>query len=108
MGPGSRFASFTCRLQPNRGNTIFQRLRLSFGMRDYDQGSPPVTVNVYLDGVRAESRTVSPGQAESVSLDVTSTSNVSLEAVCSAGRYCERVHFWEAELEYPRLPPQKK
>ncbi len=108
LGPGTRFASFTCRLQPNRANTIFQRLRLSFGMRDYDQGSPAATVNVYLDGVRAESRTVSPGRAESVTLDVTSTSNVSLEAVCSGGRYCERVYFWEAELEYPRVPPERR
>lgn len=108
MGPGNRSASFTCRLQPNRANVIFQRLQLSFGMRDYDQGSPSATVNVYLDGVRAESRTVFPGRAESVSLDVTSTSNVSLETVCSSqGPSCARVHFWEAELEYPRLPPRK-
>lgn len=105
MGPGNRFASMTCKLQPNDANVIFQSLRLEFGMRDNDAGSPPVNVNIYLDGRRVETRTVSPGQREVVALDVTPTSNVAIEAICSnQTKYCDRVYFWEANLEYPPLP----
>ena len=105
MGPGNRAASMTCRLQPNDGGVIFQRLKLSFGMRDNDKGSPPVNVNVYLDGQRAEARTVSPGQQEVVTLDITPTSNVAIETVCSnQSKYCDRVYFWDAELEYSPIP----
>ncbi len=108
MGPGNRFAALTCGLQPNRANVIFQRLKLSFGMRDNDQGSPSATVNVYIDGVQAQSKTVTPGgKPASISQDVTSTSNVALEVVCSSkSNYCDRVYFWEAELEYPPLVRQ--
>lgn len=107
MGPGNRFAAMTCKLQPNQAGVIFQKLKLSFGMRDNDQGSPAATVNVYLDSVKAESRTVSPGKPATVTLDVTSTNNVSLEVVCaSQSRYCDRVYFWDADLSYPPLPIQ--
>jgi hypothetical protein len=100
LGPGDRFAAaITCRIQPNRAGVIFQTLNLSFGMRDNDQGSPSTTVNVYLDGVRAESRTVSPGNLAAVTLDVTNTKNVTLEATCSS-RYCDRVYIWDAALGY--------
>jgi hypothetical protein len=106
MGPGNRSAALTCKLQPNSANVIFQRMNLSFGMRDNDQGSPPVNVNVYLDGQRAETRTVAPGQPASITLDVTPTSNVAIEAICSSqSQYCDRVYFWDAELKYP--PSQK-
>jgi hypothetical protein len=105
MGPGNRSASMTCKLQPNDAGVIFQRLRLSFGMRDNDRGSPPVNVNVYLDGQRVEGRSVAPGQGEVVTLDVTPTSNVAIETICSNQyKYCDRVYFWEAELEYPPIP----
>lgn len=105
MGPGNRSASMTCKLQPNGAGVIFQRLNLSFGMRDNDKSSPSVEVNVYKDGQKAETRTVAPGRQASVSLDVTPTSNVAIEAVCSSSsRYCDRVYFWEANLTYPPIP----
>ncbi|HBB35797.1 MAG TPA: hypothetical protein DC064_29465 [Cyanobacteria bacterium UBA9273] len=101
MGPGDSTASLTCRLQPNDANAIFQRLDLEFGMRDNDQRSPNVAVNVYLDGVQAASVPVSPGKPEMVSLDVTSTQNVTLEAACSSKfQYCDRVYFWKAALVF--------
>jgi len=104
MGPGDRSASMTCKLQPNPAEVIFQTLQLDFGMRDNDRNSPATVVNVYLDGVKAETRTVSPGQQASVSLDVTSTTNVSIETICTnQSRYCERVYFWNASLGYPPL-----
>ena len=110
MGPGDRFAAMTCKLQPNQAGVIFQNLQLSFGMRDNDQGSPAATVNLYIDGVKAQSQIVSPGKPASMLQDVTSTSNVSLEVVCSnpspnRSRYCDRVYFWDANLEYVPLPP---
>lgn len=107
MGPGNSSAAMTCKLQPNEPGVIFQKLRLGFGMRDNDEGSPAATVNVYLDGVKAQtvSRTVSPAKAAMVSLDVTTVNNVSIEVVCTnQSRYCDRVYFWQAELEYPPLP----
>lgn len=107
MGAGDRYAALTCRLQPNKGGVIFQRLRLSYGMRDNDVGSPGATVNIYVDGrkVSALSRSILPGQKESLALDVSNAKNVSLEVVCSNQlRYCDRVYFWEADLEYAPLP----
>jgi hypothetical protein len=109
MGPGNNFAAMTCRLQPNEAGVIFQRLRLSFGMRDNDRGSPNVDVTVYKDGRPEQSVSVFPGQPASVTLDVSPTQNVALEAICSGRpQYCARVYFWEAELEYPPLPPQER
>ncbi|MEQ8386980.1 MAG: hypothetical protein RH949_31950 [Coleofasciculus sp. A1-SPW-01] len=102
MGSGDTRASLTCRLQPNEEDVNFQTLQLAFGMRDNDQGSPSVLVNVYIDGVEAESRTVVPGgEPAVVSLDVSNTQNVSLEARCNSSsrfQYCDRVYFWEASL----------
>lgn len=105
MGPGNAFAAITCRLQPNEPGVVFQTLRLAFGMRDNDQGSPAATVNIYLDQASTPSYTVSPGRAATVTLDVSRTSNVSIEVRCtSASQYCDRVYFWDAYLDYPPLP----
>lgn len=110
MGPGNSNAAMTCRLRPNQAQVNFQKLKLSFGMRDNDASSPSATFNVYIDGqkVASESRTVSPGKPETVVLDVTNPSNVSLEVVCSnSSRYCDRVYFWDAAVEYAPLTPTK-
>lgn len=108
MGPGDRSASMTCQLQPNNGGVTFQTLQLKFGMRDNDQGSPAATVNVYLDGNKVESRSVSPGQAASVLREnVSSANNLSIEVVCSNNsRLCSRVYFWEASLGYSPVSPR--
>jgi len=109
MGPGNKSAAMTCRLQPNEAGVIFQTLRLSFGMRDNDRGSPNVNVTVYKDGNPEPSVSVLPGQPASVTLDVTPTQNISIEAICTnPSQYCDRVYFWEAELEYPPLPRQER
>lgn len=109
MGPGNKSAAMTCRLQPNEAGVIFQRLRLSFGMRDNDRGSPDVNVTVYKDGNPETSVSVFPGQPASLTLDVTPTQNISIEASCTnQSQYCDRVYFWEAELEYPPLPPKER
>ena len=109
MGPGDRSASMTCRLQPNEAGVIFQNLKLSFGMRDNDLRSPGATVNLYIDGVQTQSQSVTPGgRAGSMLQDVTNARNVAIEVICSnQSQYCDRVYFWEAELEYPPLPPQQ-
>ena len=111
MGPGNRAAAMTCRLRPNAAGVNFQRLKLGFGMRDNDAGSPSAVFNVYIDGnkVEALSRTVSPGKAQLVELDVTNPSNVSLEVRCSnQSQYCDRVYFWDANVEYVLPLPTKK
>lgn len=111
MGPGNRSAAMTCKLRPNAAGVSFQKLKLGFGMRDNDADSPNAVFNVYIDGnkVEALSRTVSPGKAESVVLDVTNPSNVSLEVRCSSqSQYCDRVYFWNANVEYAVPLPAKK
>lgn len=101
MGPGNRAAALTCQLQPNEGGVFFQNLQLDFGMRDNYQDSPGAEVNVYLDGVKSGSATVTPGQAASISLDVASAKNVTVETVCfNQSRYCDRVYFWNASGSY--------
>lgn len=102
LGAGSRSASLTCRIKPDsRKQAIFQTLNLGFGMRDNDSRSPSAEVRVYLDGRPAEARTVSTSMQNTLSLDVSNVSNVSIEAVCTSGRYCDRVYFYEASLLRP-------
>lgn len=110
MGPGNRYAAMTCKLRPNAG-VNFQKLKLGFGMRDNDADSPSAIFNVYIDGNKVESlsRTVVPGKAQSIVLDVTGPSNVSLEVRCSnQSQYCDRLYFWDANLEYVVPLPLKK
>lgn len=105
LGPGNRSASITCRITPNATQTDFQNLQLDFGMRDNDT-SPPVTVNVYLDGKPVASRTVAPTRRETLLLNISDVRNVSIETVCSSqSEYCERVYFLNASLEPKPLPP---
>lgn len=106
IGSGSRSASMTCRIRRSDDLPLFQTLNLGFGMRDNDTSSPPVIVNVYLDGQQVESRTVAPKQQESVLLDVSNATNVSIETVCSSKSvYCDRVYFYNASLEQRILSP---
>ena len=105
LGSGNRAASITCKIRQVDSQPLFQTLQLGFGMRD-NATSPPVVVNVYLDGQQAESRTIAPTQQESLSLDVSKATNVTLEAVCSSQSiYCERVYFFNAALEPLILAP---
>jgi hypothetical protein len=109
LGPGYRSAAITCKIKPNnRPQAVFQTLNLGFGMRDNDSKSPGVEVKVYLDGRQAETRTISPSQQSTVSLDVSNVSDVSIEAVCASGReYCDRVYFFDAGL-VRSTPPAKQ
>lgn len=107
QGPGNRSASITCKIRQDDSKALFQTLQLGFGMRDNERVSPPVTVNVYLDGKQTESRTVAPTQKETLSLDVSNVSNVSIETVCSSqSQSCDRVYFFNALLE-PIPPPPR-
>lgn len=106
LGSGNRAASITCKIRQVDSQPLFQTLQLGFGMRDNNTTSPPVVVNVYLDGQQTESRTIAPTQQESLSLDVSNATNVTLEAVCSSQSiYCERVYFFNAALEPLILSP---
>ncbi len=109
LGPGYRSAAMTCKIKPNnRPQANFQTLNLGFGMRDNDNKSSSVEVKVYLDGRQAETRTISPSQQNTLSLDVTNVSDVSIEAVCASGReYCDRVYFFDAGLVHPTPPPKQ-
>jgi hypothetical protein len=108
LGPGYRSASLTCKIKPDSSpQPIFQTLNLGFGMRDTDSRSSPVDIRVYLDGRQVDSRTVSPSQQNSLSLNVSNASNVSIEAFCTSGsQYCDRVYFYEANLFRPSTQQQ--
>ncbi|MBR8837012.1 MAG: hypothetical protein DSM106950_24160 [Stigonema ocellatum SAG 48.90 = DSM 106950] len=110
LGPGYRSASITCNIKPDKNpQAAFQTLNLGFGMRDNDTTSPSVEVRVYLDGRQAETRTVSPTQQTSLSLDVSNAGNVAIEAVCtSQTQYCDRVYFYNAALQRQSPPPATK
>jgi len=103
MGSGDSFASMTCKIKPDDPQINYQTLQLAFGMRDNDQDSPEVEVNVYIDGEKAEdhSWTVSSGKGVSVLIPIPDAENISLETVCrgKSRRYCDRIYFWEASLE---------
>ncbi|WP_211293199.1 hypothetical protein [Brunnivagina elsteri] len=109
LGSGNRSAAITCKIKPsNRPQANFQTLNLGFGMRDNDSKSPGVEVRVYLDGRQAETRTVSPSQQNTLSLDVSNVSDVSIEALCTSGRqYCDRVYFFDAGLVRATPPPKQ-
>jgi len=100
LAPGNSYASITCNIRQNDSKPLFQTLQLGFGMNDSDGSSPPVTVNVYLDGKKTDATTVfAPAQARALSLDVSSVSNVSVEAVCSStSQYCNQIYFFNASL----------
>jgi hypothetical protein len=108
LGPGNRSAAMTCKIKPsNRPLAVFQTLNLGFGMRDNDNKSP-VEVRVYLDGRQVETRTISPSQQNTLSLDVSDVSDVSIEAICASGReYCDRVYFFDAGLVRVTPPPKQ-
>jgi|GEM_PF-712396 len=106
LGPGIRSAAMTCKIQPDGASEpVFETLNLGFGMRDNDSSSPPIIVNIYLDGNRIEPQQVKPSEAKTVTLKVGDVRNVQIEALCSnPARYCDRVYFFEASLE-KKLPP---
>lgn len=108
INPSNASAAFTCRIRPdNDPKTEFTTLDLKLGMQDRDEGSPAVVVNVYLDGVQSASRTISPGEAASMSLNITDTRNISIEATCSSRtQYCSRVYIYRAALQHFRPTPQ--
>ena len=101
LGPGYRSAALTCNIQPqeNVPQTVFQTLNLGFGMRDNNQNSPSVRIQLFLDGRASETITVAPTRAENVSVDVNNVNNVAIEATCSSPtQYCGRVYFYDADL----------
>lgn len=100
LGAGTVSAAVTCKIRNDDDRPLFQTLRLGVGMRDNNPNSPPVTVNFYVDGDKAETKTISPGNKELLALDVSKGTNVTLEAVCSSqSRYCNRVYFFNTILE---------
>lgn len=100
LGTGTRSAAVTCKIRNDDDRPLFQTLRLGLGMRDNNPDSPPVTVNFYVDGDKAETKTISPGNKELVALDVSKATNVTIEAVCSSqAKYCDRVYFFNTILE---------
>ena len=101
LGPGYRSAALTCNIQPEEDaiQNVFQTLNLGFGMRDNNQNSPSVRVQLFLDGRPSETITVGPTRVANVSVDINNVNNVAIEATCSSStQYCGRVYFYDADL----------
>lgn len=78
----------TCRIRPAGSAPKFKTLRLGFGIADDSQLPDSLEVNVYLDGSKAESRTVSRGDQAFILLDVTQASSVAIEVLPpTSGKY---------------------
>lgn len=107
LNPSNGSASVTCRIRDeNDPQPRFKTLDLGLGMLDTDVGSPAAIVNIYLNGQQAATQTITPGQAASLSLDVTNVNNVAIEATCSnKSAYCSRVYIFRARLE--RIPERR-
>lgn len=87
----------TCRIRPAGSQPRFKTLRLAFGIADDERAGKPATVNVYLDGNMAISRTLSVGEKYLVILDVSRVSSVAIEIPQSD--FGRRVSFVQALLE---------
>lgn len=101
LNPSNGSATVTCRIRDDdETRPRYKTLELGLGMLDRDTASPATIINVYLDGRQSGTRTISPGEAASLSFDVTNVNNVAIEATCSSPvRYCSRVYVYKAELE---------
>lgn len=86
----------TCRIRPAGSQPRFKTLRLAFGIADDERANEQATVNVYLDGSIATSRTLSVGEKSLVILDVSRVSNVAIEIPQTDGI---KVSFVQALLE---------
>lgn len=116
LGPGSQFASLACRIRQNQDTNSsnrsnrknFQSLKLEFGMRDRHSASPANQVIVYLDGEQASVNTVSSGERVVLALDISNTSNIAIEIICSSKiQYCDRVYFFDASLSADVVQPRE-
>ena len=88
----------TCRIRPAGSQPRFKTLRLAFGITDDQVATPPATVNVYLDGNLAASRTLSAGERSLLLLDVSRISSVAIEVPDGSNKY-QKVSFVQALLE---------
>lgn len=96
----------TCRIRPAGAAPSFSTLRLAFGLPDRSNGlGNSVTLNVYLDGTLAASRTISRGQRAFLAIDVSRASSIALEATSPDTTY---MYFTQALLEPLSLSPGQR
>jgi hypothetical protein len=90
--------SITCRLKSPGSPAKYKALGLGFGIPDNVNGGE-VTVSVYLDGNLVGSRSIYSGEnAQKWGINVSSASNVSIQASCS-NNCPEKVHFFYTGLQ---------
>ncbi|MFN5854839.1 MAG: hypothetical protein ACK456_02890 [Pseudanabaenaceae cyanobacterium] len=75
--------SAACRIRPGNSGYKYKTLRLAFGIQDENSENyncrKPMTVNVYLDGNLAESRSLLPSEKSLLLLNVSRTSTVTVD-----------------------------
>lgn len=100
--------SATCRIRPAGATSSFGTLRLAFRISDsnYSGRGGSATLNVYLDGTLAASRTISGGQRALLVIDVSSASSIALESAAGPNR--ETLLFTQALLEPLSLSPGQR
>jgi hypothetical protein len=92
----------TCKLTPSESP---KTLQLVIGVQDYAmQQEHSITFKVYLDGQETASHVLSAGQGKTFLLDITKTSSVALEAICTLGgigprqNYCPDLYVLKASI----------
>ncbi|NTW21046.1 MAG: hypothetical protein HGA42_16270 [Nostocales cyanobacterium W4_Combined_metabat2_030] len=99
IGGNPIISSITCRIRPAGSAPRFKTLRLAFGIDEDFNSSFGGAINVYIDGNKAETRELYPGDKAFLLLDVSRVSNVAIEAVPISGKNLARVSFFQALLE---------
>lgn len=89
----------TCRIRPAGSAPKFKTLRLAFGIADDARLPDSLEVNVYLNGNKAESRTISRGDKALILLDVTQASSVAIEVLPPTSGQYTIVSFFQTILE---------
>lgn len=95
-------SSFTCKINSANSASKFKSLRLEFGIPDGNSRSS--TVNIYLDGNQAATKTVSAGEKATVFVDVSKARSVAIEAVKAEERSHFGVYFIDASLSKNPVP----
>lgn len=103
MGAGSNpfnegGSGVTCRIRPGGSPPRFKTLRLAFGMADDERSKGVLEVNIYVDGVQVESRSIGQGNKALVLLDVSRASSIAIEIPWDKNSF-GYIRFFQALLE---------
>lgn len=95
--------SFTCKINSANSTSKFKSLRLEFGLPD-EATKQPTTVNVYLNGNPAVTKTVSAGEKQTVFVDASKARSIAIEVVSTGEDKAYGIYFIDASLSKNPVP----